>query len=102
MDFSRGQCKPTEGEISNPRVPKERYAQLSLMNAKVSKGFGPAMRTYSSHEEAMVLIVVTGGDFYSNNDVIIPKNGKQIEIFQQKPLITICLKDFGTIPLPYN
>ena len=34
--------------------------------------------------EATVLIVATGGDFYSNNDVIIPKNGKQIEIFQQK------------------
>ena len=52
--------------------------------------------------EATVLIVATGGDFYSNNDVIIPKNGKQIEIFQQKPLITICLNDFDTIPLPYN
>ena len=52
--------------------------------------------------EATVLIVATGGDFYSNNDVIIPKNGKQIKIFQQKPSIIICLNDFGTIPLPYN
>ena len=52
--------------------------------------------------EATVLIVATGGDLYSNNDVIIPKNGKQIEIFQQKLLITISLNDFGPLPLPYN
>ena len=46
--FSRGQCKPTEGQISKPRVPKERYAQLSLMNAKGQQRFWPCHEKMAS------------------------------------------------------